>query len=341
MCGSFRVVIPSAVLLFLACNTAEPPVVEDPAKPATLAEIEARILADPSDPNGYAARALYYEGLDSARLAENDWKRTIEVDSTNARWRIALGELYLRKIDLPHAEQQFGHAIRLAPDSTEGRSKLSEVYLMQLRFKEAMVLANEALRLDPLDAKLYNLKGWIHRTAGDTDLAISSYHTAVERDPSYYDAYISLGMLYAARHDPLAIQFYSSAIDIRPRSVEALYDQAIFLQEHGNDSLALVRYARIKEIEPRYPVAYYNTGYILLDHMGKPAEARAEFNKAIHQLPDYAQAYYSRGLTYETQGMLDSARWDFSQALKLDPGFADAAKGMSRLEEKGVKVSAR
>ncbi|MBP6574922.1 MAG: tetratricopeptide repeat protein [Flavobacteriales bacterium] len=329
-------------LALLACTGDEPAVDTVPAKPsASLTEVEQRILADPTNPVLFAERAMFHERMDSLRLAENDWKRAIALDSTNATWRIALGDLYFRKIKLLDAEQRFQEAIALEPDSTEGRSKLGEVYLMQLRFKEAMIVANDALRLDPLDARLYNLKGWIHRTAGDTALAISSYQTAIERDPGYYDAYISLGILHAAKNDPLAMEYYNSALEVQPRSVEALYNKAMFAQEHGSDSTALACYGTIKEIEPNYPLAYYNTGYILLEHKRLIPQARAEFNKAIEMLPDYTQAYFSRGLTYELQNMLDSAIFDYSQVLRLDPGNTEAAQGLSRMQAKGKKVKVR
>ncbi|MBK7383203.1 MAG: tetratricopeptide repeat protein [Flavobacteriales bacterium] len=312
-----------------------------PGAALDLKLIEQHILDRPNDPNAYADRALYYEHLDSSALAESDWKRTILLDSTNTRWRIALGDLYFRKVRLMDAEQRFQEAIRLEPNGTKGRSKLSEVYLMQGRYPEAMTVANDALRIDPQDASLYNLKGWIHRTAGDTNLAISSYHTAVERDPQFYDAYISLGILHAARQDPLALEYYNSALEIRPESVEALYNKAIFAQEHGRDSLALVCYEHIIAVEPKYPLAYYNRGYVYLEHQKRVADARREFNTAIQLLPDYTAAYYNRGLTYELDSKLDSALLDYQQALRLDPGFTPAAQGLGRLQDRGVAVKLR
>ncbi len=330
------------VILLSACGGGEPPAATEAPKPSgSLAEVEQRIIANPTDPALFAERAMFHEKADSLRLAENDWKRAIALDSTNATWRIALGDLYFRKVKLADAEQRFQEAIALEPEGTKGRSKLSEVYLLQLRFKEAMTVANDALRLDPQNAELYNLKGWIHRTAGDTALAISSYQTAIERDPKYYDAYVSLGILHAAKNDPLALQYYNSALEVRPRSVEALYNKAMYAQEHGQDSLALQCYAAIKDIEPKYPLAYYNTGYILLEHKRMVPQARAEFHKAIELQPDFTRAYYNRGLTYELQGMLDSAVYDYSTALRLDPGSTDAANGLGRMQAKGRKVKVR
>lgn len=334
-------VIVCLAALFSACNGTEQEKGGEGAAEGSLAWIEQRIVEHPGEADYFAMRARYYEALDSARLAEDDWRRTIALDSSDAHWRIALGDLYFRKLRLADAEQRFQEAIALSDTFTEARSKLSEVYLVQSRFKEAMIVANDALRLDPLDGSLYNLKGWIHRQAGDTDLAISSYQTAIEREPDLYDAYISLGMLHAARNNDLALDYYDGALSVRPNSVEAHYNKAMYAQEHGRDSLALALYARIKEIDPGYPAPYYNTGYILLEHEKRVADARREFNLAIERMPDYAQAYYSRGVTYELDNKLDSALEDYKLAIGLSPQHTEAALGLSRLEKRGLKVKVR
>lgn len=332
---------PAIGLLLLSCNPETAKESAQAAPEGSLEWIEQRILDNPSDPGSFALRARYFEALDSARLAEADWKRAIALDSADAQWRIALGSLYFRKLRLVDAEATLRKAIAVAPDGIEARTRLSEVLLMQSRFPEAMALANEALRIDPLNGATYNLKGWIHRLAGDTNLAISSYQTAIERDPSLYDAYVSLGLLHAARHDDLALAYYDGALQLRPTSVEALYNKAIYAQDHGRDSLALALYAKLKEVDPGYPAPYYNTGYILLEHQRRIPEARREFSQAINRMPDYTQAYYSRGVTYELEGKLDSAYADYRLAIRLDPQHTEAARGLSRLAEKGVKVKAR
>lgn len=341
-----RTSLSQALLFFLLCACSSDPVQEQVLVPkdafaAALAQVEERILAEPRSASHFADRARLFEQVDSARLAEADWKRAIALDSTNAEWRIGLGDLYYRKIKIASAEQQFSKAISLDPTGTEARLKLSEMKLLQHQYTEAMTLANEALRIDPRQPRGYFLKGWIHAEAGDTALAISSYQTAVEQDPEFYEAYMSLGLLLASMHDPLAMQYYTSALEIQPRSVEALYDMAMFAQEHGNDSLALRCYDRIKEIEPDYPRAWYNTGFVLLEHHRDIDGARTQFNKAIELLPDYTEAYYSRGLTYELEGRLDSALKDYKQALLLAPNFTLPAEGLGRLESKGVRVNAR
>ena len=304
----------------------------------TLEQIDQEIIAQPRNAALFAKRARFHEAQDSMAAALKDWQRAVAIDSTQAAWRIGLGDLYFRKVDIQRAEEQFMKAIRFAPDSTEARLKMAEIRLLDKDYPEAMRWANDALRLDKESSRAYFIKGWIHRQAGDTALAISSYHTAVERDPGYYDAYIALGLIHSAKGDPLALEFYNTALELRPKSVEAWYARGMYCQENGLDSMAIASYAKIKEIDPNNATAWYNTGYIMLQHQQRYLDARVEFEKAITLLPNYANAYYNLGLTYEFEDQLNSAKAAYKQALALQPDMDLAAEGLGRLQQRGVPV---
>lgn len=304
----------------------------------TINSVDSAILVAPRNPALYAKRAKLNAERDSTRAAINDWKRAILLDSTNFKWRLGLGDLYYSKADLTNAEIQFTRARILAIDSTEARFKLAELRLVRREYVDAMAEVNDALRIDPQNAKGYFLKGWIHKEAGDTALAISSYRTATERDPKFYDAFMALAGLHNVMQDPLAWQYLNSAVELRPNSVEALYARGLYAQENGQDSIALADYAHIKEVDPNNPTAWYNTGFILLEHQDRFPEARREFSGAILRMPTYAQAYFNRGLTYEFEGKLDSAVTDFKMALAIQPALDDAAHGLDRLQRRGVRI---
>lgn len=303
-----------------------------------LLALEQRILADPNNAALFAERARYHISIDSLQLAENDLRRAMAIDPRAPEWPLQLADLYYARVRILEAEELLEKAAALDTSRVEALLKLSELKLVQRAYKEAMQLANQALRKEVTNAQGYFLKGWIHKEAGDTALAISSFRTAVEQDPDFYDAYISLGLLHASQHDPLALQYYNTAIELRPNSVEALYNKGIYCQEHGLDSLALFCYDRIKEVAPQNAMAYYNAGYVHLTLRGDSRKARTEFNRSIALLPTNANSYYNRGLTYEEQGILDSALLDYQQALRLDPAADLPAEGLSRLQRKGLKV---
>lgn len=326
------------VLLTLAACTPQSGTTQEQVEPGSLADIEQRILADPANADLFVLRARYFESVDSMRLAYNDLKRAIALDSTDMDHHLALADLFYRNVRLDDSEEVLRKAIGIAPEATEPRLKLAELKLVGRSYVEAMDWANSALRIDPNLAHGYFLKGWIHMEAGDTALAVSSYRTAVEQDPGSHDAYVQLGQLHAARKDPLAMQYYATALELRPTSFEALYGLGMFAQETGQDSLALACYARIQEAHPRNALGWYNAGYVLLENKALPREARPYFDKAINANPVWPEAYYNRGLTYELDGRLDSALIDYRKALALAPDMTLAAQGLQRLQAQGLSV---
>jgi tetratricopeptide (TPR) repeat protein len=303
-----------------------------------LLALEQRILADPGNAALFAERARYYLSIDSLQQAENDLRRAMAIDPRAPEWPLQLADIHYARVRLADAEELLLMAAALDTSRVEALLKLSELKLVQRAYKEAMQLANRALRKEVTNAQGYFLKGWIHKEAGDTALAISSFRTAVEQDPDFYDAYISLGLLHAAKHDALALQYYNTAIELRPNSVEAIYNKGIYCQEHGMDSLALACYDRIKEVAPSNAMAYYNAGYVHLTMRGDARRALAEFSRSIALLPTNANTFYNRGLAYEQEGMLDSALTDYLSALRLEPRADLPAQGLSRLQQRGVKV---
>lgn len=307
-----------------------------------LAELDRRIVADPRNASLYAERARLFRSNGRGAEAIQDWKRALVVDSTNAGYRVELGELYYVSLMIKEAQEQFELALRIDPANNAARLKEAELQVVAFRqYQKAFDLVNEALRSDPGLPEGYYIKGWAYMESGDTDRAISSFRTTVERDPSHYKAFMELGKLHALRHDPLALQYYNTAIDLKPLQVEAWYGKGMYCQENGMDSLALACYDRIKQIDPRNASAWYNSGYVRLEHLGDLPQAIRDFTAAGKLLPTYHQAFYNRGLAYERRAVLDSAAMDFQQALRIEPGYEPAALGLQRLQGKGLRILPR
>ncbi|MFT3885696.1 MAG: tetratricopeptide repeat protein [Flavobacteriales bacterium] len=204
-----------------------------------------------------------------------------------------------------------------------------------------MDLVNAVLKEDPNIAHGYFLKGWIHMETHDTARAISSFRTAVEQDPQDYDAYIMLGKISAAKHDPLAAQYYATATTLRPRSIEAWYNKGIYHQDHGEDSLALDCYAHILAIDPGNALAYYNTGWVKLEHLNDLNGAKHDFSQAIALQPNYFNAWYNRGVAMERMAQLDSAAANYQVTLSIAPNHPLAIEALDRLQSKGVWIKMR
>lgn len=335
-----------AILVAMACGgpangPGNSPVLPKDLFQAALDSVNARIVRNPNRAALYDDRAQVYLTVDSLKPALRDMERAVKLDSTNVNLRLRLGDLYYRMVKVGNAKGQFEAASRLDPSNTSAILKLAEIQLVLRNYAKSMDLVNDALRKDEHAAHGYFLKGWIYMETGDTALALSSFRTAVEQNNQDYPAYIMLGKISAARHDPLAEQYYSTAINLKPKSVEAWYNKGMFLQENGKDSAALDCYRQIMKLDSNNALAWYNTGFIRMEHFHDAEGSKKDFSKAISLAPSYTNAWYNRGLAMERTAQLDSAAANYEMALTLDPTHALAAAGLDRLQSKGVRIKIR
>jgi len=265
----------------------------------------------------------------------------VKLDSLNVDHRIRMGDLYYRAIRVGNARDAFQRGVDIAPQDTRVKLRLAEIRMVLREYAEGMALVNEALRLEPTAARGYYLKGYIHMETRDTTRAISSFRTAVEQDPQDFQSYLLLGKLSAARRDPLAEQYYNTAIELRPEAVEAWYGKAMWAQENGRDSLALACYEGIKAIDPRNALAWHNSGWVKMEHVGDLRSAIADFSRAIELNTNYADAWYNRGAAMERTNELDSAAANYQLCMGIDPSHTLAATAIDRLARQGVRIKMR
>ncbi|HBA60746.1 MAG TPA: hypothetical protein DCZ92_07995 [Elusimicrobia bacterium] len=75
---------------------------------------------------------------------------------------------------------------------------------------------------------------------------------------------------------------------------------------------------------PGSSIAHSNLGCLLLDEMGRPAEAHDQFVEAIRLRPDYGYAYYNYGNALAALGRLEESIPQFRHAVRLMPDYANA-----------------
>jgi tetratricopeptide (TPR) repeat protein len=91
----------------------------------------------------------------------------------------------------------------------------------------------------------------------------------------------------------------------------------------GDDERAIADYDQAIALQPDYALAYYNRGVAYADK-GDLDHAIADYDQAIALQPDYAVAYSSRGVAYHHKGDLDHAIANYDQAIALKPDYAEA-----------------
>lgn len=290
-----------------------------------------RIIAKPNDPNLYLRRAMAYRDKRMMPLAIRDVERALAIDSTVSYFHTVRGELEFQSGQLRDARLSLEKAVRLDETNTEALLKLSETNYLLRRYDEALTYTNDALRINDKLAQGYFIKGFIYKELGDTTLAKSSFQTATEVNPDHYEAYMELGNLSAYQGDPLALEYFTTALEIKPKSAEALYSLGMFYQAGQKIDEAIAVYRQLIETDPSNFLGYYNTGYLNLTELGEYEIALAYFDTVLTLDPTYIDAMYNRGVCYEELNETQQAIDVYKNILVLYPDYTLAAKGLDRL----------
>jgi len=330
---SLIILIGSSVL-FPACGgkKGEEKKPEASVQPASeLERLNQLIAKDSRNPDYLVQRARIYNSQKQFQNALNDMNAAIGLDSTRAELWMVKADALFGLVQVPLAMEAFKKVISLDPKSIEPYLKLAELSLYIKEYQQTLNYANGALKIDSKKTKAYFIKGFVYKETNDTARAISSFQTCVEQEPQYYEAHMQLGILYAAKKNKLALQYYDNALRLKPNSIEALYDRGMFYQEAEDYNKAMEDYNAILRIDPKNKEACFNLGYIHLAYLKVYRQAILHFTQAIRCDSNYLEAYYNRGISFENLGDIDHAAADYRKALAIYPKYELARKGLERV----------
>jgi tetratricopeptide (TPR) repeat protein len=299
----------------------------------TLEGMNAAIEDNPADTAARFARVRYYQTKGKTDSALADMQVLLKTDSINVHYFLTAADLYLASNKTRYTRQALLRAVSLNSEMVEPHMKLAELYLYVQMRQEAINELNEVLKRNVKNPKAYYLKGMIYKESGDTALAISSFLTTTEQDKNYALAYEQLGLIYAARGDKRCIDFYQNALRINPSNSLTRYNMGYFYQLISDTANALKEFREITRLDPRFPYAPYNIGYILFEVQSNPKAALPYFLQAISSKPDYFEAIYMSGLCNEKLGNTDLALSDYEQALRINPEYELAQTAKERLKK--------
>jgi len=314
-------------------DNVEQPKVDSVVLDTSYAGINKLIKGTPNNPELYFARARYHERNGDLKSASEDMDRALTLDSTSANYYLYKAGIILKMKQPGLSRDILMECLRFNPGNVRANVELGKLYQLVGEYEKSFDFLNNALKEDVNNAEAYYLKGINYELAKDTAKAVSSFYTSVEQDPSLYDAHIRLGLMYAARHDSLAVAHYNNAIKADSSNNIGHYNKGLFLQGHDRPEEAVVSYNDLLRFTPNDFRAYFNLGYVHLVLLEEPGKAVEYFTKAISYHQDtYFDAYYNRGYSYELLGESEKALSDYKRALSIKPDYTLAAKGVSRVK---------
>jgi tetratricopeptide (TPR) repeat protein len=90
--------------------------------------------------------------------------------------------------------------------------------------------------------------------------------------------------------------------------VETAFERGKNALKSQNYELAITNYTEAIRLKPDFAEAYYNRG-VSYDNICEWDKAIADFSEVIRLKPDYEEAYMERGQIYATSRLLKKATW--------------------------------
>ncbi|HNT77726.1 MAG TPA: tetratricopeptide repeat protein [Anaerolineae bacterium] len=243
---------------------------------------------------------------------------------------VAQAEEAYWRADVRAAITDYQNALDLEPNQTEVYVTLARLLILQEQPERGLLMAKEALRRQPDNARAWALVGLAYDWLGLPYEAIAACERALELDPTLPEAYAYLAEAYMdagnwfAANDAIA-----TAMELDDANVDVLRNYGYVLENQGNYYGAIEFYEKALEIRP--------LGYIYTS-IGRNAGAvsnlpmaRDAYKEAVKIDPNNALLLDNLGWVYLLLGDYDNARTVLRQALDLNPINSDAATHLATL----------
>lgn len=295
-----------------------------------LKVLNVKINKHPKDDNLYYERSQVLMHLGRVNEAIADLTRATAINDKEIKYHMALGDAYFANGDVEHSYSSLQHVLDISPNNQEAYLKLGEIAYYSRDYDRAMDNLSKVTSNDPQNRTALFMKGFIYKETGDTVNAINLLKKVCDLYPDYEPAFEELGILYAAHHNKMALEYLNTALRIEPNNNNARYALAMFYQDLNQMDKAEEIYKEMLDIDAGNKHAWHNRGYIQLFTYGDFPVAVEYLTHAIQCDSTYIEAWVNRGCAYELMGDKAHAHDDFRHALDLDHTFQPAIDGLAR-----------
>ncbi len=233
--------------------------------------------------------------------------------------------------DYKNAVLYFTSAIASDNNYTEAYNSRGFVYFLQNKYDLALTDYQKVIKLLPDKATPYNNRGVIYGSLDNYENALMDFNKALSINPKFSIVYFNRGMIYSLQKN------YNDAI----ADFDKAFQYAREASKKGDESnppigeplesidLLSIPYVRLADVYAYRAIPILMTG--------STTRAQHDLNNAISIQPDYATAYYFRGLIYHQTGDDENAINDFNKVVDLNNDQILVEEAKARLAELGNK----
>ena len=227
------------------------------------------------------------------------------------------GDSYGRQGNGLMAVVEYTKALALDPDRNGVRCKAGRILVQRGMAADGIKQFEEALRRGPASPQAHFWLGLALLLSGKQEKAEESLRSAAKLDPSLWQAYVCLGIIYDRRKlYSTAITEYDRALAINPASAAVLNNRGVSCYLNDDCAKSARSFIAALRIDPANAKLYNNLG-LAYACLGKFDDALEAFRKA----GSAATAQNNIGCLYMAQGRYREAARAFQEAMDASPTF--------------------
>jgi tetratricopeptide (TPR) repeat protein len=309
---------------------------------------ERAVSVGPSDPGGSLglARLSLARGENAAAVATLE--RLLEERPGNRYALQLLGTAYRRLGRTDDAQFALAVGVRGEPQWPDPWSdevalyrrgfaatlKEATGYALDGHFDRAIPLLERLHRERPDDVGLQTHLGGIYVAGGRADDGIRTLEAVVGRDPTNFDAHLSLATAYLlAKSHALAARHADRALALRPTSASALETQGMILWQTQRPQEALAMLRSALERDPRRSRPRVWIGLIHVEQ-GRAREAVADFEMALSTDPVLVDALAGLAMAYARLGAMEQADLALRRGAQINPASPRLQQARAYVEQR-------
>lgn len=191
------------------------------------------------------------------------------------------------------------------------------------KYHEVISFCDKALKINKDLPEAYSFKGNALYNLGEYNDAAESFSHAIEKEPDEAEHYYDRSWSYCNmdKYEDSIVDI-NKALEIDPKISVFYYDRGRFeywAERYKDAVISFTKGIELKPTENKY--LFRANSYMALEEFDL---ALADFNSSIEIDPEFAKAYYRRGILYKKMELLENAARDFKKAIELDPKCDEA-----------------
>ena len=287
------------LLPFFATGCGPREIADDMPDSVKLELLDINLERDPDNPEILAARAKVLFNLQRLKEAKYDIECALKADPENLEYLMLKADITFANGNIEESYRALEAAERLAPNNQEVQLKMGEITFYSRDYDRSLTYLTKVTERDPNSRTALFMKGFIYKEKGDTANAVQLFRRVCDKFPDYAPAFEELGVLYATRKSPMALEYLSTALRLEPSNTNAMYALALFYQDNNDIESAETLYHQILDLNSASADAWHNLGWIELTHYSDYQRAVDYFDKALEINPNMENAIANRQLALD------------------------------------------